>query len=74
MTTCDVTDLERLAKHERPHGGSWSEFTAARSITTRVFTTEEHAQAHCQVGNLPLALRVISDWVAASTAARKALG
>lgn len=36
--------------------------SGARSITTRVFTAEEHAQAHCQVGNLPLALGVISAW------------
>ncbi|HLN07612.1 MAG TPA: hypothetical protein VK281_01390, partial [Xanthobacteraceae bacterium] len=36
--------------------------TAARSITMRVFTAEEQAQAHCQVGNLPLAIDTISDW------------
>src|SRR5215467_12239235 len=36
--------------------------TAARSITARVFTDEEQAHAHCQVGNLPLAIGTISDW------------
>jgi len=34
----------------------------ARSITARVFTAQEQAQAHCQVGNLPLAISTISDW------------
>jgi len=37
--------------------------TSARSVTGRVFTTEEHAQNHCQVGNLKLALDVILQWV-----------
>jgi hypothetical protein len=37
--------------------------TSARSITARVFTADEHAQAHCQVGNLPLVVRVMSDWI-----------
>jgi repressor of nif and glnA expression len=43
--------------------------TAARSITARVFTAEEHAQSHCQVGNLPLAIGVICEWIG-SLAAR----
>jgi len=37
--------------------------TSARSVTTRVFAAAEQAQAHCQVGNLPLAIRCISDWM-----------
>jgi len=40
----------------------------ARSITTRVFTAQEQAQAHCQVGNLPLAIGTISDWAHKITA------
>jgi pimeloyl-ACP methyl ester carboxylesterase len=35
----------------------------ARSITTRVFTRAEHAASHCQIGNLPLALKVIRRWI-----------
>lgn len=35
----------------------------ARSVTGRIFTTEEHAQNHCQVGNIKLALDVILKWV-----------
>jgi hypothetical protein len=36
--------------------------TSARSITARVFTAAEQGQAHCQVGNLPLALDVVTRW------------
>ena len=35
----------------------------ARSITGRIFYTDEHAQNHCQVGNIKLALDVILDWI-----------
>lgn len=35
----------------------------ARSVTGRIFTTEEQAQNHCQVGNLRLALDVICHWI-----------
>ncbi len=35
----------------------------ARTITSRIFTSEEHASAHCQVGNLSLALNYIADWI-----------
>jgi hypothetical protein len=35
----------------------------ARSITERIFTSAEHAENHCQVGNMGLALDVMSDWL-----------
>ena len=35
----------------------------ARSVTARVFTREDQAQNHCQVGNTGLALKVMADWV-----------
>ncbi|MHA1926101.1 MAG: alpha/beta fold hydrolase [Candidatus Thorarchaeota archaeon] len=35
----------------------------ARSVTTRIFTQEEHASNHCQVGNIPLATDVILNWI-----------
>ncbi len=35
----------------------------ARSVTTRLFTQEEHASNHCQVGNIPLAIDVILKWI-----------
>jgi pimeloyl-ACP methyl ester carboxylesterase len=37
----------------------------ARSVTGRIFTAEEQAQNHCQIGNVKLALDVILDWVEA---------
>jgi dienelactone hydrolase len=38
--------------------------TAARSVTARVFSEREHAQNHCQVGNIGLALKVIIGFLA----------
>ena len=35
----------------------------ARSLTGRIFTAEEQAQNHCQVGNIKLAPDVILQWV-----------
>jgi alpha-beta hydrolase superfamily lysophospholipase len=35
----------------------------ARSVTSRIFTKEEHAANHCQMGNLELALTVVTDWI-----------
>lgn len=37
--------------------------TAARSITSRVFTEAESAQNHCQIGNMGLGLTVILNWL-----------
>ncbi|MFZ5354645.1 MAG: alpha/beta fold hydrolase [Bacillota bacterium] len=34
-----------------------------RSLTARLFTKEENAQSHCQIGNLPLALDTITNWI-----------
>jgi len=35
----------------------------ARSVTARMFSRAEQAQSHCQVGNLPLAIRTITAWM-----------
>jgi hypothetical protein len=35
----------------------------ARSVTVRTFTAAEHADQHCQIGNLELACQVITDWL-----------
>ena len=35
----------------------------ARSVTMRLFTRDEGAQNHCQVGNYGLALRTIVTWL-----------
>jgi pimeloyl-ACP methyl ester carboxylesterase len=37
--------------------------SAARSVTTRVFTAAEQASNHCQLGNLGAAARVINAWL-----------
>lgn len=34
-----------------------------RSMTARMFTRAEQAQNHCQIGNLELAIEVISNWM-----------
>lgn len=37
--------------------------TNAKSVEGRIFTKEEHAASHCQVGNVDLALKYIIDWI-----------
>ena len=37
--------------------------TNAKSVTARIFTKEDQAQNHCQVGNLTLALNLMDDWI-----------
>lgn len=37
--------------------------TSARSVTVRMFTHAEHADRHCQMGNLDLACRVLIEWL-----------
>lgn len=35
----------------------------ARSVDVRTFTKREHADSHCQMGNLDLALHVVTTWL-----------
>ncbi len=37
--------------------------TNAKSVTARVFTKEENAQNHCQIGNMGLKLDVVIKWI-----------
>jgi pimeloyl-ACP methyl ester carboxylesterase len=37
--------------------------TNARSLAVRTFTEDEHADQHCQMGNLDLATGVLTDWL-----------
>jgi pimeloyl-ACP methyl ester carboxylesterase len=37
--------------------------TKAHSVTVRTFTKAEHADQHCQMGNLDLACRVLTAWL-----------
>jgi hypothetical protein len=46
--------------------------TAARSVTVRMFTQVENADQHCQMGNLNLACRVLTDWLQHPTGADRA--
>jgi pimeloyl-ACP methyl ester carboxylesterase len=41
--------------------------TSARSLQVRIFTTAEHADSHCQMGNLDLACRVVTTWLRDTT-------
>jgi hypothetical protein len=70
----DIADLVRqdvlLLAGEKDHMIPLKEYhknmaglSYARSLTGRIFTAEEQAQNHCQVGNLQLALDVILDWI-----------
>lgn len=35
----------------------------AKSVTGRLFTKEESADHHCQIGNLPLVLKTMDEWI-----------
>lgn len=35
----------------------------AKSISTRIFRKEEHADQHCQIGNLNIALETMVNWI-----------
>ena len=35
----------------------------AKSVTDRIFTKKDHAQNHCQIGNVGLALDIMSKWI-----------
>ena len=62
----DVLILASREDHFIPfrlHREQLRRLTAARSVTDRVFTKEEHAQNHCQIGNIGLALAVMREWV-----------
>ncbi len=63
----DVLLLQGAEDHYVPARQAWRQaraLTGARSVTTRTFTAAEDASAHCQVGNMGLALRTILAWEA----------
>jgi len=62
----DVLVLSGSEDHFIPfkmHAMQIKALTNARSVTGRVFTREEHAQNHCQTGNIGLALDVMVRWI-----------
>ena len=64
----DVLILTGREDHFVPfkmHNIQMKALTKARSVAGRVFTREEQAQNHCQVGNIGLMLDVVLGWLAA---------
>ena len=64
--TADVLLLAGADDHFVPLKTLWRQaaaLTNARSLTTRVFTADEQASNHCQVGNTAAAARFIGDWL-----------
>jgi pimeloyl-ACP methyl ester carboxylesterase len=67
LVTQDVLVLTGRDDHFIPfkmHDKQVRALTGARSVTARVFTRAEHAQNHCQIGNIGLALEVMTRWLA----------
>jgi len=64
--TQDVLILSGAEDHFIPlkmHKLQVDALTQARSLSERIFTAQESAQNHCQVGNWGLALEVMSQWL-----------
>jgi pimeloyl-ACP methyl ester carboxylesterase len=62
----DVLILTGREDHFIPfkmHDMQLKALTNARSVTGRIFTREEQAQNHCQIGNVGLALDVMVRWI-----------
>lgn len=62
----DVLILTGREDHFIPfkiHARQVKALTNARSVTSRIFTKEEQAQNHCQMGNIGLALDVMVKWI-----------
>jgi pimeloyl-ACP methyl ester carboxylesterase len=47
----------------RLHDLQVSALANANSVTDRIFTRQEHAQNHCQVGNIELLLDSVIEWI-----------
>ena len=63
----DVLLLAGAEEHPPVHqlGLQAAALVNARSVTRRLFTTEEQAASHCQIGNLPLVVETIGSWIEA---------
>ncbi|HDD62091.1 MAG TPA: alpha/beta fold hydrolase [Chloroflexi bacterium] len=70
LITQDVLILTGKEDHLIPfktHQMQINALVNARSVTGRVFTREDQAQNHCQVGNLKLALKEMAEWIESKT-------
>ncbi|KYK33957.1 MAG: hypothetical protein AYK19_12715 [Theionarchaea archaeon DG-70-1] len=66
MVKQDVLILTGRNDHFIPfkmHDKQVKALTNAKSVTARVFTKEEQAHNHCQIGNIGLALDVMVKWI-----------
>lgn len=66
LVTQDVLILTGDQDHFIPlklHQLQVDALTRVNSITERIFTEADQSQNHCQVGNIGLALKVMSDWL-----------
>lgn len=66
----DVLILASREDHFIPfrlHKEQLRRLTMARSVSDRVFTKEDHAENHCQIGNIGLAVKVMRDWIEEKT-------
>lgn len=66
MVKQDVLILTGRKDHFIPfkmHGMQVRALTNANSVTARIFTEDEQAHNHCQIGNIGLALEVMIAWL-----------
>jgi pimeloyl-ACP methyl ester carboxylesterase len=66
MVTQDVLILTGKEDHFIPlkmHDMQVKALTNARSVTGMVFTREDHAQNHCMIGNIGLAVDIMVKWI-----------
>jgi pimeloyl-ACP methyl ester carboxylesterase len=64
--TQDVLILTSRNDHFIPikmHKMQINALTNSKSVSGRIFTKDEHAQNHCQIGNIGLSCKVIINWV-----------
>ena len=64
--TQDVLVLSSSADHFIPakmHAMQLKALVNARSVSGRMFTEQEQAQNHCQIGNLKLAMDTMLEWI-----------
>ncbi|HET6580581.1 MAG TPA: alpha/beta fold hydrolase, partial [Methanoregula sp.] len=66
LVTQDVLILTGAEDHFIPLKMHYKQVNAlrnAKSVTARIFTEEDHAENHCQIGNIGLALEVMEKWL-----------
>lgn len=68
MLKCDVLVLAGAADlYTIFYEDQLKALTNARSVTGRLFTAEDNADHHCQIGNPKLALETIENWIRETT-------